>query len=126
MPATLPAAAKNHSVFTLEIPRGALERCSEKFPEGVNVLIVPPASMLPEFIRLPKAGESCPVTGLPRTTLIDLLNQAGAKKIPVRYLRKTGATTGIALIPRQRLINYINEQPAPDWQPEEGESDNDE
>ena len=121
MTATAPAPAKNNSVFTLEIPRSALERCSEKFPEGVNVLVCAPQDLQPEFIRLPKAGEICPVTGLPRTTLIDLLNQAGSKKIPVRYLRKAGATTGIALIPRVRLIEYINAQPAPDWQPEEGE-----
>lgn len=118
MPATAPASPKNNSVFTLELPRAALERCSEKFPEGVTVLVCAPQDLQPEFIRLPKAGEICPVTGLPRTTLIELLAEAGSKKIPVRYLRKSGATTGITLIPRMKLIDYINEQPAPDWQPE--------
>lgn len=118
-PTTLPRTKPG--VFTLELPRGAVERMSDKFPEGVVVLVCPPSSLQPEFIRLPKAGESCPVTGLPRSTLIELLQEAGAKNIPVRHLRKAGATTGIALIPRQQLIDYINEQPAPEWQVE-GES----
>lgn len=106
-------------VAVLEIPSTALQTMSSKFPEGVTVLVCPPSSLQPEFIRLPKQGEVCPVTGLPRTTLIELLQDAGPKKIAVRYLRKPGATTGIALIPRQQLIDYINQQPAPDWQPEE-------
>ncbi len=109
--AAAPTASKP-GVFTLEIPRAALERCAAKFPEGVNVLIVPPQEVQPEFIRLPKAGEKCPVTGLPRTTLIELLESAG-ERIKVRYLRKLGATTGIKLIPRQQLIDYINTLPTP-------------
>ena len=120
MPATAPAPAKNNSVFTLEIPRGALERCSSKFPEGVNVLLVPPQEMQPEFIRLPKAGEKCPVTGLPRTTLIELLEDAG-DNVKVRYLRKRGAATGIKLIPRQQLIDYIYSLPTPSEDQEEEE-----
>lgn len=100
----------SNAVFTLELPRATLERCAAKFPEGVNVLVVPPSELQPEFIRLPKAGEKCPVTGLPRTTLIELLQDAG-DKVKVRYLRKPGATTGIKLIPRQQLIDYINTLP---------------
>jgi len=116
MTATLPLTPKDKpGVALLEIPSAALQRMSGKFPEGVNVLVVPPSALQPEFIRLPKAGEYCPVTGLPRSTLIELLQEAGPKKIPVRHLRKPGATTGIALIPRQQLIDYINQQPAPDW-----------
>lgn len=107
-------------VFTLELPRKALEQMSGKFPEGVVVLVCPPTSLLPEFIRLPKAGELCPVTGLPRTTLIELLQDAGPEKIKVRHLRKRGASTGISLIPRGELIAYIHEQPAPEWQTEDG------
>lgn len=119
MTAALPSPKARPGVAVLEIPQAALQRMSGKFPEGVNVLVVPASSMQPEFIRLPKAGEHCPVTGLPRTTLIELLQEAGPKKIPVRYLRKPGATTGIALIPRQPLIDYINQQPAPEWMTEE-------
>lgn len=110
-------------VFTLELPRQALERMSSRFPEGVNVLVVPPQDMLPEFIRPPKAGEKCPVTGLPRTTFLELLEAAG-EKIRVAYLRKKGAATGIQLIPRQQLIDYIYSLPTPEQ--DEGGSDNDE
>lgn len=120
MPAAAPASAKNHSVFTLQVPRAALEQCSSRFPEGVNVLLVPPQEVQPEFIRLPKAGEKCPVTGLPRTTLIDLLQDAG-DKVKVRYLRKKGAATGIKLIPRQQLIDYIYSLPTPQEDEEEEE-----
>jgi hypothetical protein len=98
----------------LALPSAALRMLAGKFPEGVNVLVVPPSALQPEFIRPPKAGEICPVTGLPRTTFLELLEQAGTKKIPVRYLRKPGATTGIKLVPRQPLIDYINSLPSPD------------
>lgn len=120
MTATAPPSTKNNSVFTLELPRAALERCSAKFPEGVNVLVVPPQELQPEFIRLPKAGEKCPVTGLTRTTLVELLEAAGGA-IKVRYLRKPGATTGIKLIPRQQLIDYIYGLPTPEDDEEEEE-----
>lgn len=120
MPAAAERSRKDNSVFTLELPRAALERCSAKFPEGVNVLVVPPENVQPEFIRLPKAGEKCPVTGLTRTTLGELLEAAG-DAIKVRYLRKPGATTGIKLIPRQQLIDYIYSLPTPQEDEEEEE-----
>ena len=105
-------------VAVLEIPERALEQMSGRFPEGVTVLVCPPEDLQPEFIRLPKAGEICPVTNLPRTTLIELLQRAG-KAVPVRHIRKPGATTGIALIPRRALVEYINNLPQPEWQEEE-------
>lgn len=120
MPATLHPSASKPGVFTIEIPRGAVERCASRFPEGVNVLLVPPQEMQPEFIRLPKAGEKCPVTGLPRTTLIDLLDEAG-DKVRVSYLRRKGAASGIKLIPRQQLIDYIYSLPTPAENEEEEE-----
>lgn len=114
MPATLPAPAKN-GVHVIELPKTALELLGSRFPQGVNVLVVPPvdAAFLNEFIRLPKAGEKCPVTGLPRTTLIELLEDAG-DRIRVCHLRKRGAATGIKLIPRQQLIDYIYSLPTPE------------
>lgn len=118
MPATASAPAKN-GVHLIELPKAALELLGSKFPQGVNVLVVPPQEMQPEFIRLPKAGEKCPVTGLPRTTLIELLEDAG-DNVKVCYLRKRGAATGIKLIPRQQLIDYIYSLPTPE------QSDNDE
>lgn len=110
-------------VITLELPRGPIERMAARFPDGVNVLIVPPTEVQPEFLRLPKAGEKCPVTGLPRTSLIELLQRAGKNKVPVRHLRNKGAATGIALIPRQALVDYINTLPAPEWQEENEENE---
>jgi len=105
-------------VIVLELPAQALQVMGQKLPEGINVLCVPPESVQPEFIRLPKAGEVCPVTGLPRSTLVDLLKRAG-KAVPVRHLRRPGAVNGIMLIPRQHLINYIHSLPSPEWSGEE-------
>lgn len=107
-------------IAVLELPTNALRQMSGKFPEGVTVLVCPPEQLQPEFIRLPKPGEHCPVTNLPRTTLIELLQRAG-DAVPVRHLRQKGATTGIALIPRQKLVDYINSQPQPEWQADEEE-----
>ncbi len=105
-------------VVVLEIPERALQQMSGRFPEGVTVLLCPPQALQPEFIRLPKAGEACPITGLPRSSLRELLVKAGAQ-VPVRQIRQRGATTGILLIPRQKLVDYINQQPSPEWQQEE-------
>ncbi|MBK8037660.1 MAG: hypothetical protein IPK22_11065 [Verrucomicrobiaceae bacterium] len=90
-----------------------MEQLASKFPEGVNVLVVPPQGCVSsaKFIRLPKAGEKDPTTGLPRTTLIELLQEAGPERIAVKHLRKRHAATGITLIPRQQLIDYINPNP---------------
>lgn len=115
---SLSPLAEKPGVTAIELPQRAMQLMSEKFPQGVNVLVCAPTALQPEFIRLPKAGEKCPVTGLPRTTLLELLQEAGPKRIPVRYLRKKGSTTGISLIPRRELVDYINELPAPEWQPE--------
>jgi hypothetical protein len=127
-PAPAPAAAAaakakakaKPGVIALELPEHFLKNAASKFPEGVNVLVVAPEDFRPEFIRLPTAGEKCTVTGLPRSTLMDLLKAAG-RKVPVRQLRQPGATTGVCLIPRQALVDYINEQPGPPWQGEGGE-----
>ncbi|WP_395736310.1 hypothetical protein [Prosthecobacter sp.] len=115
---TLASSKDKPGVTVVELPSAALQRMCDRFPEGVNVLVVPPSVVQPEFIRPPKPGEVCPITGLPRTTFLELLQQAGSKNIPVRYLRKPGASTGIALVPRQPLVDYINKLPAPDWQQE--------
>lgn len=120
IPAASAVAAAKPGVFTVQLPRATLDRLNGRFPGGVNVLVVPPTEMLPEFIRLPKGGEKCPVTGLPRTTLIDLLEDAG-DKVRVCYLRKRGAASGIKLIPRQQLIDYIYSLPTPAEDEEEDE-----
>lgn len=127
-PAPGHAPVRHPGVFTLQLPRQMLERTAKKFPEGVNVLVAAPEDLAPTFIRLPKAGcdESgqpylCPVTSLPRSTLIDVLKRAGPQKVPCRHLRAPGATNGITLIPRARLIEYIESLPVPEWQEENEE-----
>jgi len=103
-------------VLTLEVPRPTLARLSERFPDGVNVLVCPPEALAPEFIRMPDEtpGAVCPVTGLSRSKLRDMLIDAGAR-VNVRVLRKKGATRGVVLIHRQSLVDYINTLPRPEW-----------
>jgi hypothetical protein len=109
-----PAPAVASRPATLEIPVTALRVIGDQVPEGMTILVVPPSTIQPEFIRLPKAPAVCPVTGLPRTTMVELLKEAGSK-VKVRRFRKRGSTRGVLLIGRQSLIDYIDGQPAPDW-----------
>jgi len=61
---------------------------------------------VPEFIRLPKAGERCPFTGLSRSYLNSLILGPNP---PVKsfVLRKRGARTGVRLISYDSLLAYI-------------------
>lgn len=61
-----------------------------------------------EFVRLPKPGSRCPVSGLSRTTLVELVAD---RKIEAKHLRRRGALRGIVLINRQSLVDYINGLP---------------
>lgn len=60
----------------------------------------------PEFIRLPKPGERCPLTGLTRGSLNDLILGSNP---PVKslVLKQDGASRGIRLIHRQSLIDWL-------------------
>lgn len=108
--------ASNGGLITVEVPRPTVTMVSEKFPQGAVFLLCPPEALQPEFIRLPEGGEDqkCPVTGLSRSKLVDLLKDAG-DRVNVRSLRKRGSTRGVTLIDRKSLIDYINSQPRPDW-----------
>jgi hypothetical protein len=68
----------------------------------------------PEFIRLPKAGQRCPLTGLSRCVINELVlaSESNDYKPPVRSvsLRKPGNVRGIRLIVTQSLLDYIYEQ----------------
>lgn len=109
-------------VAVIELPADALKSYAQKMPEGVNVLVVPPTEIQPVFIRLPacKKGPDgrlpvCPVTGLPRSSLVDLLKEAGPK-VKTHKLRKRGSLgAGQVLIDRQSLVDYISTQEPPDW-----------
>lgn len=105
----------NGSLISLELPRQAVGLMSEKFPEGVMVLLCPPGDLQPEFIRLPEEGGSCPVTGLKRTRMIELLREAKGK-IKAHWLRKHGgARSGVVLISRRSLVEFIEQLDPPEW-----------
>ena len=63
-----------------------------------------------EFLRLPKVGGRCPVTGLSRATLNELILGPNP---PVKsvVLRKRGKTRGIRLIETESLIAYLRNLP---------------
>ena len=57
-----------------------------------------------EFIRLPRPRERCPLTGLSRTTLIELLE---AGQIRGLTIRRPGAIRGIRLIVKASLLSHL-------------------
>jgi hypothetical protein len=65
----------------------------------------------PEFLRLPKPGRLCPLTGLSRSALNELILASPRNDFhpPVRSfcLRQRGARTGIRLIDYASLRTYI-------------------
>jgi hypothetical protein len=67
-----------------------------------------------EFMRLPSPRARCPLTGMSRTSLAELVapSEINDFQPPVRsfVLRKKGAARGIRLIDRADLIRYIREQ----------------
>lgn len=107
---------ENNGMLTLQVPRPTVMAVSDKFPEGVVVLVCPPENLKPEFIRLPdgNAGAVCPVTGLSRSALMTFIQESKGK-VKVRHLRRHGATRGVDLIVRASLVEYVNSQPAPEW-----------
>lgn len=63
----------------------------------------------PEFLRLPLPRTRCPITGLSRTTLEELINEG---LVPAKRLRRPGRTRCITLIPRRSLIEYVEALPS--------------
>lgn len=57
-----------------------------------------------EFVRLPPPKGRCPLTGLSRTTLSELIEGGHIKAVK---LRKRGAIRGITLVVRKSLIDYL-------------------
>jgi hypothetical protein len=58
-----------------------------------------------EWLRLPLPGARCPLTGLSRTTLVEL---GDSGKILMKRIRKAGATRGIVIINKQSLLLYLD------------------
>jgi len=59
----------------------------------------------PEFCRLPRPKTRCQITGLSRTSLVELID---AGKIRAVRLRKNGAARGVTLINRQSLLDFLH------------------
>lgn len=59
----------------------------------------------PAFIRLPKAGQRDPFTGLSRTALFELLRKGKVKSIS---MKQPGNKRGIRLIDADSLVAAIN------------------
>lgn len=66
----------------------------------------------PEYIRLPKSPGKCPLTGLSRSALNELIlpSQANGFKAPVKslVLKKRHAVRGVRLIVVSSLLEYLD------------------
>jgi len=76
---------------------------------------LPPHCLPPVFIRLPKVGKRCNLTGLSRGSLCELVlpTEKNGFCPPVKsYVqRKKGATRGIRLIEFESLVSYLRSMP---------------
>jgi hypothetical protein len=70
------------------------------------------------WIRLPRPGERCPITGLSRSSLAELVRPCARNgyRAPVaaRLLKRRDARRGVLLISRESLLGYLNDLPAPE------------
>ena len=67
------------------------------------------ATIQPAFIRLPKAGQRDPLTGLTRTHLFSLIK---AGKVHSVSLKQPGCKRGVRLIDAASLLQAINSETA--------------
>lgn len=58
----------------------------------------------PEFLRLPRAGTKCPITGLSRTGMFLLLKSGVVKSV---VLRRPGASRGCRLVSYPSLVEFL-------------------
>ena len=69
------------------------------------------------WIRLPRPSARCPVSGLSRSTLAELVRPCSRNDFnpPVesRQLKRRGTSRGVLLLSRASLLSYIADQPAP-------------
>lgn len=58
-----------------------------------------------EFVRLPKPSTTCPITGLSRSGMWNLIADGHVKSV---CLRKPGAAKGTRLVHLQSLLDYLH------------------
>ena len=67
------------------------------------------------WMRLPRAGTRCPVSGLSRTGLIELCRphpkNDNNPPVEAKILRRKGTQRGVLLINRNSLLRHIDSQP---------------
>lgn len=70
----------------------------------------------PAFIRVPRSGERCCLTGLSRSGMLSLVLPSQANKLnpPVRsrVLRQAGKNRGMRLVEVESLLAYLNALPS--------------
>jgi len=70
------------------------------------------------WLRLPRPGTRCPVSGLSRTTLAELVRPCPRNgyrpPVEARLLKRRDARRGVLLISRESLLGYLSELPPPE------------
>lgn len=68
------------------------------------------------WIRLPRVGSRCPVSGLSRSSLATLVRPEPRNQfnppVEARVLKRRGAARGIVLINQESLLAYISDLPS--------------
>ncbi len=81
-------------------------------PRQINIPTNQPQPGGPVYVRLPKPGEKCPITGLSRAKLNELIlpNERNGFRPPVvsRSLRQKGAQRGIRPVLLESLMAYLS------------------
>ena len=86
-------------------------RNGDSIPPTLAHLVVESSLADAEFLRLPKPGARCRVTGLSRTGLIEL---GSSNLIRLIRVRRPGRTRGTVLIDRKSLCDFLRSCDAPD------------
>jgi len=68
------------------------------------------------WLRLPRPGERCPMSGLSRSTLVELVRPCDrngfAPPVEAKHLRRKGTQRGVVLINRASLQEYLSGLPS--------------
>lgn len=69
------------------------------------------------WLRLPRPGDRCPISGLSRSTLSELVRPCArnnfAPPVAARLLKRRDARRGVLLVSRESLLGYLSDLPAP-------------